>query len=835
MATATTALLVLQCARRSVSNRQRSAYALFWFAVSRPARRCVGRPRSTRSLHEAAFCNTKHPAHDEKCTQASLIAALLRGDALSAVDEFIRLQTNDGPRPQLDTGHLRQLQGLLEAQPQTPKITSTLRKVLRYLLTDDRWSLSDYQSFLRCSVRRLSSEQAGELVGNMLKSGLVMDAPTLKLLFLTLRHGKGAADLCLYLHEIQVLGDMKEASYKPVLQLVVEIGDLESFSTIMNLLRNRGLFKTPFEWLAEMEVKLHARRRDFEEVSQILTRTRFVGGAYNPKIAKHAIIGHALFGDIRNAEQIYRDSCDTSDEVHEAMLKAYIKCGRRAEVEQLYWKCRDKNVQLSIHTYADLMVSYLEQNDLPAFDALIEDIRSRRLKCDHRSYACMIKGHMKFGNVSAARATYIEAKRLTYVRYRHGSEIHMAFIRGLAGNGMVAEALEHLKYALAASTGHDNKHVLLDPVFVTALIQSLLKQKDYVTAERVAEWCLKMKVDGQLNGTLLASLVDVYAQSGDMSAALKLLKTMKALPGTRVHPEDLRICGGSLSSVDKSRLPNMLRKPPIITAYSTLIAELARMGLRDAALSLVDEIQEEGFTLTYEVVLPLLRLYALEGDRPSCLQFLKTMINSHGAVPTPDALRSVYSLYLTLYNSSVSHPSSHGTHGDANDGVLNTFHKLVDDLEFLVNANRSILAVAYDAAIDHHLLQSESEMVECLFMNMQGLGVKPQSQTLLKLAMMYKQAGENEKAMAVSLEADAGAHRIHTRMRESSIPDQSGGLDDPALWPDWLLDLDGHKPTVIDDQNTSELVTVPLGTNAEHEMAAYRDAVYLRTKMEAQK
>ncbi|KAJ3152721.1 hypothetical protein HDU86_005476 [Geranomyces michiganensis] len=669
-----------------------------------------------------------------------------------------------------------------------------------------------------------------ELVVDMAAQGHPVDRKTSKLLLLSLQPKEQPLDLCAYLDRIADLR-FEAMDFKPALHLCYENADMDAFSAIVAILRRRKLLKAMPTWLLELELKIRAKHRDFEGPLGRPQKTTADGELDMPR---HSIIGHALFGDIEEAERIYQqlDHTTIALSVHEAMINAYLKVGRLADARKLYRACRDRGLRFSVHLYSALLHAFVMAGDVRSFQELVGDVRAQGVELDTKGYSSIVEGTIKFGDMNAAVNSYRSAIRDLKSRYR-GSDVQLALINGLIEKGRLDEASQHIEDILSMDKGGSAQRIL-DPVFIVTLARNLAKGQDFVTAKWVLEWFVKIRGKDLSDGMVLAELVEIYIRLGDIGGAFKLIKAMKGLSASRARSTDLKVTGGTVENADKSRFGSTIRQPPLFTAYATVISEFARLGLRDEALMLVDEVIEEGFQLTYKLMQPLIGLYASEGDRPACLALFKLMLDEHGAIPTANALETVYASYLKLYTLMRSNLSARmgrkkrwsalrplksntpehnfvAAHNDAEE-TTRPLHNLVQDLKPMIESAPAIKSMAYEAAINIHLEMGEEVCAELLFMDAHAAQVQPTEQTFQRLVFMYEQGGDHSKAAAVRFEMESTG--VSPRTEDSLVPDV---MAEPYFSPmDWPGDLELKLPP-----ENLEKVDVEVETD---QVTAYRAA-----------
>ncbi|KAJ3170444.1 hypothetical protein HDU87_008784 [Geranomyces variabilis] len=818
--------------------RQQATYSLLWGAWSRRRRtlpcsyaREAAATSAPRRLSASAFIpkspkTAAQPFTSRNTLLLAQFSAALAIDELPAVlRSFHHIESDPRLLEQIPVNQLRKLQRLLDNQPHQRECTPIIARVLRYIYPTG-WALEDYQTFLRCTKRKLSSEQALHLAIDISAQGHRMDRKTGRLLLLSLQSGEQPLDLCLQLDHIRGL-ILNSLDFKPALQLCYENADMDAFSAIVSILERRNLVEVTPKWLIELELKTRAKHHDLKGLLDRLESLK-KDGELDPALSRHAIMGHALVGDIEYAELIYRqlDHTTIALPVHEAMITAYLNVERLADARKLFRRCHNRGLRISAHVYAALLQAHADVGDLRSFEDILQIIRDQGIKLDSRGHASIVGGKMKFGDVTAAVSLYREAIGDLKSRYRAGSDVHLALINGYLENGDFDGASQHIEDALSVVKVGDGQPVF-DLTLILALVRKSVQQHDLDTAKLVLEWCMKISGKDFCDGLVLAELVEIYIRSGDIGGAIKMLKLLKVLPGSRAHPADLRFAGETRINVGRSRLGSTMRQPPLLTAYAMVITELARLGMRDEALLLVDEAIEGGFGMTYKIVRPLVNLYAAEGDRPASLALVKLMLTEHGAIPTAHVLETVYASYLNLY--AVTPPSiarvGEKNHGPAHEPVkqdareieampadhdaetaLRPFRHLTQDLKSIFEIVPSLESMTYEAAVNVHLDMREKDLAELLFMHAQAAHVQPTEQMFQKLAFMYEQGGEHEKAAAVKFEMESvGGPKTRDYTLFGAMAESNTTL--PAT--DWPLDFEPRVMS-IDSKDLDPAVPSPM-------------------------
>ncbi|KAJ3161237.1 hypothetical protein HDU88_007410 [Geranomyces variabilis] len=748
-------------------------------------------------------------------------SAALATDELSAVlRSFHRIESDPHLLEQIPVTQLRNLLLLLQDQPHPREYTPTIARVLRYLYPTG-WALADYQTFLRCSKRKLSSEQALQLAVDISAQGHQMDRKTCRLLLMSLQAGEQPLDLCLQLNRIAGL-KLNSIDFKSALQLGYENADMDAFSEIVIILERRNLMEMTPKWLLELELKTRAKQGNLKGLLNRLESFQKDGEA-DPDLSRHSIMGHALFGEIEDAERIYRqlDHTTIALSVHEAMIKAYVKVGRLADARKLFRQCHNRGLRFSAHMYAALLDAHADVGDLHSFEDLLKIIRAQGVKLDSRGHASIVRGKMKFGDITTAVSLYREAVGALKSRYRAGSDVHLALINGYLKYGDFDRASQHIEDALSVVNASGGQPI--DATFILALVQKSVRLEDVDTAQLVLEWCVKTRGRDFSDGFVLAELVEIYIRSGDIGGAIKILKAMKVLPGFRAYAAHLQVAGGTLVNPERPQLGSTFHQPPLLTAYTAIITEFARLGRRDEALLLVDEAIKAGFKMTYKTMRPLLDLYAAEADRAASLALFNLMLSEHGAIPTADTLKTVYALYRNLYAVSPPSiarvggrnygPASREVEPDAHEHdsaparhdaerALRPFRHLVQDLKSIFEIAPSAESITYEAAIDVHLEMGETDFAELLFMHAHAAHVQPTEQTYQKLAFMYEHGGEHDKAAAVRFEMESV--RANPQTRDYTPAGARAELNTTPSATDWPLDFDPRlmsmDPAVESDQ-----------------------------------
>ncbi|KAJ3016898.1 hypothetical protein HKX48_003811 [Thoreauomyces humboldtii] len=609
------------------------------------------------------------------------------------------------------------------------------------------WDVSDYRVYLQCCVGRLTASEIVEVLEAIDRDGHLVDSRMY-----------GLATRAMIPRILKLVNVAGKRNPNLLLEGLRDIAAQErtgTTSTVPNPAEcTPRVFMRPAvsPMLPPMkrEIRANARRRDFAAVNAIYESSRSASGAPNMAVAVEVLHAHSTFGDPTHAEQVHAEACasikdtESTAGIDGAMIRCHVRHGKLADARILYRRSREQGDTLECAAYCALLRSFIHHGSAQEFNETLADMRVREVRINERTYACIIKGLFEFASVEEARSVYEEALD---VCNEPEVDIDTAFLTGLIRSGDNMEESTTLLLNLLARADTKEQRQRVDPVLLVLAMQNTVRQWRLDQAAEIARWCLTHRT--HLDAIVLVKMIHVFCLVGDLDRALRLLRGMRAAPGSRVHPKHLQAARSTLRNLDASKLPTHQAgmTDPLQTAYACVVQALCKRNLTVEAERLLSEASEQAGSTgpTYTIIQPLLQLYAKLRDRRKYIHLMETMLRVHDRPPDAKILSDLYQVYFSVYHSIRDAPRKQR---------LRPLTHLLADLQRMFSMEQSLVATTYDAAIDSHLQHGEWGYVEQIFVEMQESGVDVAPQTLLALVKAYREKGEVDKADALEMELE---------------------------------------------------------------------------------
>lgn len=612
-------------------------------------------------------------------------------------------------------------------------------------------------------------KDAADVFGEMLKSGVAMDAITFNTMIFTCGscgHLSEAEALLTKMEERGIAPDTK--TYNIFLSLYADAGNIDAALKCYRKIQEVGLYPDVVTHRAVLHILCQKNMvQDVETVIKEMEKSRV-------QIDEHSVPGviemYINEGLLEKAK-LFLQKCQVnggfSSKTYAAIIDAYAEKGLWAEAEAVFFRKRDLVGQKRNVVEYNVMVKAYGKAKL--YDKALSLFKSMRNygtwpdKCTYNSLIQMLSG----GDLIE------QAKDLLAEMQRMGFKPHCltfsALIACHARLGQLSEAVDVLKEMESAG-------VKPNEVVYGSLINGFAESG---RVEEALKYFHQMEESGiSSNQIVLTSLMKAYRKVGCLEGAKLLYERMKNLDGgvDIVASNSLLDLYADLGMVSEAKLVfDNLREKSMAdeVSYANMIYLYKSMGMLDEAIDIVEEMKESSLVRDCASFNKVIACYASNGQLRECGELLHEMVNRK---LLPDSW-TFKVLFTVLKKGGISIEAvtqlvlsyQEGKPYSRQAIITSVFsmvgmHALaLESCETFTKADVNLDLSAYNTAIYAYGAAGEIDKALNIFMKMQDEDLEPDVVTYINLVGCYGKAGMIE-----------GVKRIYSQLKYEEIePNES--------------------------------------------------------------
>lgn len=607
-------------------------------------------------------------------------------------------------------------------------------------------------------------KDAAEVFGEMLRSGVAMDAITFNTMIYTCgSHGHlaEAEALLTKMEERRISPDTK--TYNIFLSLYADVGNIDAALKCYRKIRKVGLYPDVVTHRALLHIL--CQRNMVEDVETVMEEME----KSNLRIDEHSVPGviemYVNAGRLQKAK-LFFEKCQIdrglSSKICAAIMDAYAEKGLWAEAEVVFFRKRDSVGQgRNVVEYNVMIKAYGKARLYDKALSLFKSMRDHGTWPDQCTYNSLIQMLSGGDIVDHAKDLLTEMQRMGFKPH---CLTFSALIACYSRLGQLSEAVDVYKDMV-------NAGVKPNEVVYGSLINGFAESGK---VEEALKYFQQMEESGiSANQIVLTSLIKAYRKVGCLQGAKVLYEKMKNLEGgvDIVASNSMIDLYAELGMVFEARLVfDNLREKNMADeiSFATMIFLYKSMGMLDEAIDIVEEMKESGLIRDCASYNKVMACYASNGQLRECGELLHEMVTRR---LLPDSW-TFQVLFTVLKKGGVSIEAVKQLELSYQEGkpysrqaIITSVFSVVgmdvlalESCETFIKADVNLDSSAYNAAIYACVAAGEIDKALNIFMKMQDKDLKPDVVTYINLVGCYGKAGMLE-----------GVKRIYSQLKFEEI------------------------------------------------------------------
>ncbi|KAM6549190.1 hypothetical protein CsatB_020866 [Cannabis sativa] len=607
-------------------------------------------------------------------------------------------------------------------------------------------------------------EDAANVFGEMLKSGVAMDAITFNTMIFTCgSHGhlSEAEALLAKMEERRISPDTK--TYNIFLSLYAEVGKIDRALECYRKIREVGLFPDVVTHRTVLHVL--CQRSMIQNVESVIEDIEKSGSRIDENSVPSVIKMYVENGLINRAK-LFFEKCQKdggySSKTYAAIIDAYAEKGLWVEAEEVFfrktglvgqkWNVIEYNVMIKAYGKAKLYDK--------AF-SLFKSMRNHGIWPDECTYNSLIQMFSKgdladqaIDLLSEMQEMGLKPKCLTF----------SALIGCYARLGQLSEAVD--MYHKMLETGTKPNEVVYG-----SLINGFV---EYGNVDEALKYFHQMEESGiSANQIVLTSLIKAYGKMGSLKGAKALYDRMRGFEGGPdiVASNSMINLYAELGMVSEAKMIfEYLREKSLVdeVSFSTIMNLYKSTGMLEDAIQIAEEMKLAGLVKDCASFSMVMSCYAANGQLRKCGELLHEMV-TRKLLPDPwtfmvlftvlkkggFSIEAVKQLELSYQEGK---PYSRQAVITSVFSVVGMQDLALEFCEVFTKADLNLDSSAYNAAIYAYGAAGQIDKALNIFLKMQDENLKPDIVTYINLVGCYGKAGMVE-----------GVKRIYSQLKNEEI------------------------------------------------------------------
>ncbi|KAL5581925.1 hypothetical protein UlMin_014367 [Ulmus minor] len=612
-------------------------------------------------------------------------------------------------------------------------------------------------------------EDAANVFGEMLKSGVAMDTITFNTMIFTCgSHG--------HLSEAEaLLGKMEERGISPdtktyniFLSLYADAGNIDRALECYRKIREVRLYPDVVTHRAVLHVL--CQRNMVQEVESVIEDMEKAG----VRIDEHSVPGvikmyvdNGLLGQAKAFLEKCQKDGGFSSKTYAAIIDAYAERGLWVEAEAVFLGKRDLSLQKwSVVEYNVMIKAYGKARLYDKAFSLFESMRNHGTWPDECTYNSLVQMFSGGDLVDQARELLSEMQGMGF---KPDSLTFSALIACYARLGQLSEAVNVCQEMIDAG--------IKPNIFVYgSLIDGFVESGE---VEEALKYFQRMEKSGILaNQIVLTSLIKAYGKVGSLHGAKALYGRMKNLEGGPdiIASNSMIKIYADLGMVSEAELFfEDLRKKNLVDeiSFAAMINLYKSAGMLEEAIQVAEEMKHSGLVKDCASFTMVMACYATHGQLQKCGELLHEMI-TRKLLPDSWTFKLLFTILKKggLSLEAVTQLESAYQDGKpySRQAVITSVFSLVglhalalESCEAFTKAEVNLDSFAYNVAIYAYGVAGEIEKALNMSLKMQDENHEPDVVTYINLVGCYGKAGMVE-----------GVKRIYNELKNEEIePNES--------------------------------------------------------------
>ncbi|PON80585.1 Tetratricopeptide-like helical domain containing protein [Parasponia andersonii] len=643
----------------------------------------------------------------------------------------------------------------------TPKISASLdaeNSIQKPRLT------STYNTLIDLCGKAGRLEDAANMFGEMLKSGVAMDTITFNTIIFTCgSHGhlSEAEALLAKMEERRISPDTK--TYNIFLSLYAEVGNIDRALECYRKIREVGLYPDAVTHRAVLHVL--CRRNMVQDVETVIEYMETSG----VQIDEHSVPGvinmYVENGMLDQAKSFF-EKCHKdggySSKTYAAIIDAYAEKGLWVEAEEVFFRKRDAvGRKWSVIEYNVMIKAYGKTKLYDKAFSLFRGMRNHGTWPDECTYNSLIQMFSKGDSADQAIDLLSEMQEMGF---KPNCLTFSALIACYARLGQLSEAVD--MYQKMLSIGAKPNEVVFG-----SLINGFAESGKVEEALKIFN---QMEESGiSANQIILTSLIKAYGKVGCLEGANALYDRMKGFEGGPdiVASNSMINLYTELGMVSEAKMVfEDLREKGVVdeVSFSTMMNLYKSTGMLDDAIQIAEEMKHNGLVKDCASFSMVMACYATSGQLHKCGELLHEMI-TRKILPDFWTFNVLFTVLkkggisieaVTQLESSYeeSKPYSRQAIIASVFSIVGMHALALEFCEVLTKANLNLDSSAYNVAIYAYGAAGLIDKALNMFLKMQDENIEPDVVTYINLVGCYGKAGMVE-----------GVKRIYSQLKSEEI------------------------------------------------------------------
>ncbi|KAF3443858.1 hypothetical protein FNV43_RR13548 [Rhamnella rubrinervis] len=612
-------------------------------------------------------------------------------------------------------------------------------------------------------------KEAAEVFGEMLKSGVAMDAITFNTMIYTCgTHGhlSEAEALLTKMEERGISPDTK--TYNIFLSLYADVGKIDAALKCYRKIREVGLYPDVVTHRAVLHMLCQRNMvQDLETVIEEMEKS-------GVRVDEHSVPGviemYINEGLLQKAK-LFFEKCQIdgglSSKICAAIIDVYAEKGLWAEAEVVFFRKSDTIGQRrNVIEYNVMIKAYGKARLYDKAFFLFKSMRNHGTWPDQCTYNSLIQMFSGGDLADQAKDLLSEMQRMGF---KPQCSTFSALISCYARHGQLSEAVDLYEEMVSAG-------VKPNEVVYGSLINGFAESGRDEEALEYFHWMEESGISA--NQIVLTTLIKAYRKVGCLEGAKVLYEKMKDSEGgvDNVASNSMIDLYADLGMVSEARLIfDNLREKSVADeiSFATMIYLYKSMGMLDDAINIVEEMKESGLVRDCASYNKVMACYASNGQLRECGELLHEMVTRK---LLPDSW-TFQVLYTVLKKGGISIEAVTQLELSYQEGkpysrqaiityvfsVVGMHALALESCETFTKADVNLDSSAYNAAIYAYGEAGEIDKALNIFMKMQDEDLEPDIVTYIILVGCYGKAGMLE-----------GVKRIYSQLKYEEIePNES--------------------------------------------------------------
>ncbi|GMN66217.1 hypothetical protein TIFTF001_035275 [Ficus carica] len=607
-------------------------------------------------------------------------------------------------------------------------------------------------------------EDAANVFGEMLKSGVAMDTITFNTMIYTCgSHGHldEAEVLLAKMEERGISPDTK--TYNIFLSLYAEVGDIDKSLECYRKIRDVGLYPDVVTHRAVLLVLCQRNMvRDVEIVIEDMEKSGARIHEHSVPVVVKMYVDNGLLDQAKSFVEKCQKDGGFSSKTYVAIIDVYAEKGLWVEAEAVFFGKRDLVGQkCNVMEYNVMVKAYGKAKLYNKAFSLFKGMRNHGAWPDECTYNSLIQMFCKGDLVDQAIDLLSEMQGMGF---KPNCLTFSALIACYARLGQLSEAVDVYQKMLAIG-------VKPNEVVYGALVNGFAESGK---VEEALKYFHRMEQSGiSANQIILTSLIKAYGKVGCLEGATLLYDRMRGFKGGPdiVASNSMINLYGVLGMVSEANLVfEDLRKKGLAdeVSFATMMNLYKSTGMFDSAVQVAEEMKESGLVKDCASFTMVMASYAASGQLRKCGELLHEMVTRK---LLPD--RWTFNVLFTVLKKggfsieAVTQLESSYQEGKpySRQAVITSIFSVVGmhdlALEFCIvfsKADVNLDSFVYNTAIYVYGAAGKIDNALNVFLKMQDEDLEPDIVTYVNLVGCYGKAGMVE-----------GVKRIYSQLKSEEI------------------------------------------------------------------